>query len=454
MEQIVKAHDTVLHILRKPKTSDSGYRMSQYCLTKEVCDGVLLFHMLTKEMLLLTEEEYENRLSSQYLRARWFVVPEELKEKEYVEMVRLVTKSMNAKSPSITKYTILPTSDCNARCYYCYELGRARVPMSDEVAVRTARYIKDHCGGEKVSINWFGGEPLFNSPAMDLICEELNKAGVVYSSTMLSNGYLFDDEAVKKAAGLWGLKSVQITMDGTEEIYNKSKAYIYKGVNAYKVVLENIARLLKTDIKVIIRLNMNLKNADDLMAFADELAARYPDKTNLRVYAYLLYDDKPVEERYSAEGWTELYDALHRLNSKLLELGLSTKKQRILRKTLRLNSCKADSGKSVIVMPDGKLKLCNQYAEDDYIGDIFSDGFDKEVMESWQERCEELPECQTCFNYPDCIRLKKCKNGNACYDHRRDSIRKSTEQAMVQEYERWKDPSSAKPEDEEDDFMQ
>ena len=64
----------------------------------------------------------------------------------------------------IDKYVIFTTLDCNARCFYCYELkSKGKTPMSIETAEKVAKYIITHCPkGTEVSLDWFGGEPLFN----------------------------------------------------------------------------------------------------------------------------------------------------------------------------------------------------------------------------------------------------------------------------------------------------
>jgi len=69
----------------------------------------------------------------------------------------------------ITSYTILPTTGCNARCYYCFEHGSKVMTMTRETAGEVVRFITEHCGPKKtVAIMWFGGEPtslfLTNNP--------------------------------------------------------------------------------------------------------------------------------------------------------------------------------------------------------------------------------------------------------------------------------------------------
>lgn len=150
--------------------------------------------------------------------------------------------------------TILPPSGNTVKI-----LGKAR---SAEQGLRWMHYVlaQPVDGGEKVGIQWFGGEPLFNKAVIDIICNDLTAKGVEYHSTMISNGYLFDDATVKQAVELWKLKRIQITLDGP---------------SSYQVVLANIERLLDAGVSVGIRLNMDNHNAENLMLLADELHERF-----------------------------------------------------------------------------------------------------------------------------------------------------------------------------------
>ena len=221
------------------------YRLMTFVVQAAVDDGLLLLHNMTKEMVLLSQEEqavFEQRPTNlPELISHWFLVPEEHDDCQLSLQLRNVARLMEPKQTNITGYTVMTTSDCNARCFYCYELGQARRPMTEQTAQQVAEYITKHSGGEEVSIGWFGGEPLFNKPVINHIANRLKEAGVKYSSTMTSNGFLLDAETVKEAHDLWNLKNVQITIDGTEQTYNRVKAFIYKGVNAYETVMQNIA---------------------------------------------------------------------------------------------------------------------------------------------------------------------------------------------------------------------
>ena len=449
MEIICAANEGILSILKRFRKTAEEYRLTKYCVQTPVEEGVLLLNTLTRELVLLTPAEYEDLFRMEELKERWFLVPRDTNEKELAGLVRWVLESRQKKPEHITGYTIFPTTDCNARCFYCFELGRSRIPMSRETAEKTVAYIKDHCGGKKVSLSWFGGEPLYNQPAIDTICDGLRRAGIEYTSRMISNGYLFDTDAVKKAVECWNLKRVQITLDGTEAVYNRSKAFIYREGSAYQVVLANIARLMEAGIRVTIRLNLDLYNAENLMELVAELAGRFENKDNLSVYAQLLFDsDDPEAAPRSDEEMEERDKALQRLEEELIRLGLSSMPG--IRKNLKLSHCMADGGRSVTILPTGDIGLCENFTETEFIGHMDREGFDKAAVSRWKERTADEPACDDCFYYPECILLKKCPNQSKCHPRLRREHLRWTQRQMVNEYRYRLHKGSAEiPEDEE-----
>ena len=435
MKIISPANETVMTILGKAKEG-TAYRMLHFCAEVSVADGVLIYNLLTKEMVLLTKEEYEDRLNSEYLRKQWYVVPVELKDKEISTKVRWVEKMRQKKTEEITGYTIFTTTDCNARCYYCFELGWNRVHMTDETARQTLEYIKKHCGGKPVRITWFGGEPLFNSRPIDIISEGLKEAGISYSSVMVTNGYLMDEQTVEKAVNSWNLKKLQMALDGTEAVYNKIKAYIYKDVNAYQKVLHNIGLVLDAGIGTAIRLNMDLSNHQDLMNLVDELAERFEGKENLCIYAHHLYKSGvPSADLYTYEEWKQREEAMDRLEQKILSYGLAIKGG--ISKSTKLIHCMADNDGAVVVAPNGFLGKCEQCDEKEYIGHVGSEELDLAKIETWKEQIPEIPECADCFFYPQCLELKKCATSSVCFQQVRETKLRQTKREMVNEYTNW-----------------
>lgn len=432
MKVISKAQEKVLKILGAPRSSDQGYRLLDFCLQTEVPQGLLLYNLLTCELLLLSDEERGSIEDLEYLRQNWFVVPREGDDRQFVELVRWVMGNTRRKQSEITAYTIFPTTDCNARCFYCYELGRSRVPMSRETALQTAAYIRSHCGGKKVRITWFGGEPLYNMDAIETICTQLQEDGVEFQSKMVSNAYLFDDDVVKKAVENWNLKFVQITLDGTEQVYNKCKAFIYKEGSPFRTVMANIGRLLDAGVRVSVRFNVDLHNGEDLLTLVDELSRQFSGKQGLSVYTHLLFDaELHGDDNFIAPR----YESIRRIEERIAQCGLSPTAG--VRKELPMNQCMADLDHAVTILPTGDIGRCEHFSEGEFIGHLTSEEIDRQVLERWKVRKPEQPECAHCFYYPHCIRLEKCPDDVPCRPYVRENHRRKTLRQMKNEYKKY-----------------
>lgn len=447
MRVISEGNSSLLAILKPMKKNTDNYRMISYCTELPTADGVLLHNLLTKEMVLLDWEENLNRFGLGYLKDHWFLVPEGANDKEYADFVQWVQETRKKKSKTVTNYSIFTTTDCNARCFYCYELGRSRVPMSKVTALKVVQYIKTHCDGKKVNLAWYGGEPLYNMEIIDIISDGLCKENVEFSSTMISNGYLFDEEVIRRAAESWNLKKIQITLDGTEEIYNRTKAYICAIENPYQKVIKNIELLLDAGIRVHIRMNMDVHNMENLLLLVDELTDRFGGRKNIHVYSYPIFKSgKDMAGIHSDEEWDVRFEAKRALDDKLYQCGLTSK--RGITKTPHLYYCMADCGNAITILPDGNIGLCDHHSEDEFIGHIDLEGFNESVVASWKERVPEIPECADCFYYPNCRMLRKCVYSSVCFKQLREEKYRKIQRQMLNEYERWKNQADVE-EDEE-----
>lgn len=428
-------------LLKKQKmVAGQIYRPMYYVVEQPVDEGLLLYHTMTKALLLLTPEEAEiyktNPTALPQLVEQWFLVPQSHDDRLLSLQIRDVAKMLEKSSDAITHYTILPTTDCNARCFYCYELGHPRVPMSEDTAIKTADYIINHCQGKKVWINWFGGEPLFNKHAITQICQRLKEGGIEYSSSMITNGYLFNDDTVKEAKELWHLKWVQITLDGTEKIYNRCKAFIYKDVNAYQRVVSNIHRLQDADIAIRIRLNIDMHNADNLMELTEELHQEFRETKGINVYAHPLFEEeKGSKAMLDDQNRTFIYERMKELRA-LLDTYHFIKPIKLDRK-VTTNVCQADSDHSAIIMPSGHIGKCEHYSEDHFIGHVDNEECDLEMIARFKERREEIEACATCPSYPFCNMLKLCATSTKCHPETRNDKKQKIRYGMLHAYQQY-----------------
>ena len=440
--------------LLKKQVADAGqmYRPMNYVVEQPVDEGLLLYHTMTKAMLLLTPEEAETYKKTpaalSQLIEQWFLVPQSHDDCLLSSQMRGVARMLKKKSDAITDYTIMTTTDCNARCFYCYELGRPRTPMTEETAIRTADYIISHCKGEKVTIRWFGGEPLYNLPVISLISRRLKDAGVDYQSRMISNGYLFDENVIAEAKGLWFLKKVQITLDGTEKTYNRCKAYIYKDVNAYRRVIGNIHKLQDAGICVSIRLNIDMHNAENLSELAEELHREFSNPKGISVYLYALFEEvKGSKAIHDDEKRKYVFGRIANIEARLKDYGFI--KPHRLSRQVRINRCMADYDQSVLIVPNGSIGKCEHYSEDHFIGHIENKDRDTEMVEKIKEIRDKIDACATCFNYPDCVWLKICQDNPNCYQEERDHKLHQLRQSMIRAFDKFKNKQEDDLQDEE-----
>ena len=201
----------------------------------------------------------------------------------------------------------------------------------------------------------------------------------------------------------------------------------------------NIRRLLDNDIKVIVRVNMDFHNIEDLNIFAEELARRFGGCRKFYMYAYLIIDEKKAWNEYrTLEQWEALFEAKHQLEQKMLRLGIFAHRSPRIPKQLPLIACMAENNNSIVITPEGNLGICEHFSETELIGHLDSADRDMDVINSFHEHWADIPECDNCFNYPMCIRLKKCPYNIDCISPNRKELRRNLVAAMRNEYRLWK----------------
>ena len=364
MKTIVKGRENTIKLLGELQPEHTNYRLMNYTLCSECDDGTLLYNVITGQLVLLNDEESAliKRLPSALQDAmielinHRFIVPVDYDEKNTVLKLRLLLQQL-FPSKGINGYTILPTTNCNARCFYCYENNFSHINMSKEVANQLVEYMISHKGKGPLRLSWFGGEPLLGRDRIEQICRSLRNHGIEYVSSMVTNGYLFTKEIAEQAVRDWNVKTVQITIDGTEQVYNYTKSYVTAVDSPYQRVMRNIHMLLEMGFNVSIRLNLDKHNENDLINLMNELADRFAGFENIDVYVHTLFENEgysPIPR--DEESRKSLYKRQVEFNCYLEENGL--KKRHLYLPSLRVTCCTADAQNTACVYPDGHLFKC------------------------------------------------------------------------------------------------
>ncbi len=441
MKTILAAKENITQLWGFPKPKDTVYRLMKYLLRIEVDDGLLLHNNVTGKMILLTKSEAEELLKlpekptelMRELISDHYLVSEDFDEYKSVNQLRKIYQSRST-GDAINHYVILPTTFCNARCFYCYESDYPRVHMTEETASKLIDYIEKNHKDKKVLLSWFGGEPLVGIQRIDQICQGLKDRGIEYSSSMISNGYLFDEEIAERSVKLWNLQRIQITLDGTEEVYNRVKAYASVKENPYQRVLRNVDLLRSKGIQVNIRLNVDFYNKENILELIEELGKKYSGSDHFAVYLNILFNDQGFDPvHHSQEDIVKLMEIVDTYTERLKELKIAYSRQKI--PSLQVSQCMADSPHTVEIQPDGSFCRCEHESILDSYGNLDEGVLDPQKPIKWREIIERTDHCAECNFYPSCYMLKYCMNaGDPCVDSFRLRNQKLLEDKLKEIY--------------------
>lgn len=257
---------------------------SAYNVYKEIQGEYLVYNTLYGGFARLDTDEYNiiKRLSFDLLKSETvdllklngFIIDSCINETEvYDKARREIIKLQKVENQG---YIIAVTTDCNARCPYCYEKGTEIIYMDRQCADKVINFIDRNYNGNIINITWFGGEPLLNVEIINYICEKLVENNIKFISSIITNGYLFNDKLVTMAGHKWNLSHAQISLDGTEPEYNRIKNYKYTNINPFKSVIENIEYLANNEINVSIRLNISRDNAKNIQELVKYISDKIP----------------------------------------------------------------------------------------------------------------------------------------------------------------------------------
>lgn len=374
-----------------------NYKKSIYNLSVTKDGYILLFNAASGAAIVLTGEAYnqfnsldlDKNASTPYL-DRGFLV-----ELECDEFTQLQQRSENnALKQKIHKYRILTTSACNAKCFYCYEIGLKSYTMTHSVALDTAKFIANHVNeGERIRIEWFGGEPLLNIPAIETIMSYLTEhlsSSLDFHTTIITNGSRINEEVIKKMTSQWRIKRAQITIDGVGRKYEEVKGL---GKGSFERIISTIGKLVEANINVDIRLNYDTSNLGDVKDVI-RFFSTYQYKDRITVYAAKIFSEKTKRGYFDLEKETLDIEGL--LYSLGLKKGLS-----LLPRTFT-TGCMATYPGFYTIDPDGKLFKCDRKLLDGNIVATVSKYEEDALYKHRWNNLEVENKCRVCALYPMC----------------------------------------------------
>jgi uncharacterized protein len=387
------------------------YKLSKYNYSHEG-DNVAIFNTFSGAVAILSSQEYHKMSDFKNYDIKdsdikeWvrlgFIVEENVDETKIINYHRFEN---TFSSP--TNYRILTTSECNARCFYCYEdFSEIKIMDNKTANIISEFIIKNSKDKDSISISWFGGEPLMNPNVITTITENvvngLKPYNVNTKFDLTTNGSLFTDETIHLAKTKWNIRNVQISLDGMKENHELRKKYV-NITDSFDKTLKIIKKLLDEEIHVTIRLNFDKNNFDEIIELINFIKLEFGVNKHLNIYGYPLYKSTQCESmNYINSGGSDFY--LTEINDALLKNSFMNLNDIIPKR--RKVCCSATSPSSYVIDANGDLYKCSMDMKNSTrsIGSAEIGVINQNIFVDW---CmPTLP--MVC---DDCIALPLCQGG-------------------------------------------
>lgn len=209
---------------------------------------------------------------------------------------------------SNTKLHLHLTNKCNMRCAHCYM--KAGKEYKDELSCEEIKKLLDcfrNKGGTNVSIT--GGEPVMRKDFLEII-EYADKVGLTIS--IFSNGVLWDEQLIKKIAGL-NVEGVQISVDG----YDESSNAIIRGTGFFEKALNTIDLLIKNGVYVKVAVTPAYEvlrhNSEKFIEFSRFLLEKYTDDCIEINYSFFLMEGRNLDKDTIRREKDEYYKMIEKI---------------------------------------------------------------------------------------------------------------------------------------------
>lgn len=349
----------------------------------EACDFSLIEKLFAQGILVLNEDDEISKLH--FIR------------------YRSITNTSNIKS-----FIILPTTACNARCFYCF--AHQDLKMSHKMTYETADDVLEFIYsrvkyGDEIVYRWFGGEPLMADDIIDYIVDNVNshyQGNIKYHSIITTNASLLTESLLEKAIEKWHLRKIQIPLDGYQVEHNKRKNYREPQIGNYDDIIKKIESLLNRGIYTTCRLNLDYSNVSNIDGILKDLD-KFKDDKRFFLHAIPLHTPKNTDTIGKYVYFTEYSEFYTHVYGKLVKAGFLSNINRILPKRT-MSVCTAMLNNFALINSDGYLYRCDQelHTPENSVGTCKTGIIHNKNLQKWLdptiplecEQCEFLPICQ------------------------------------------------------------
>lgn len=358
-------------------------KLSSYNIFVKKNDIVICFNSLSNTFIAINKSSYTNFLENKKdinnlkkgkpqlfnnLLTNGFIIDD---KKDELNIIRLRNKenSFNKHSDLV----VLPTLDCNLKCWYCWESHIPNSKMGEETQEAIYEYVKKELGYgniDSLNLEFFGGEPLLHFddivfPLAIKIKDLLEKNNKTFVSTFITNGSLITDKTVDKLALLNPL--FQITLDGSKQKHDKVRFRKADNGGTYKEIIKALYLITERiqNARINIRINFDNKTLEN----PEELVRDLNNLNREKVFIHLerVWQTKSNKVEKQKKEVLEQAISLLLSNNFIVDYGNFQSK---------LFSCKSDRYRILAINYNGDVYKCTgrPFTKENRQGVLLNDG--------------------------------------------------------------------------------
>ena len=388
-------------------------KLSKYNIIVLRNERVIIFNTIRCTYSLLTNDIYQMLLDNAYLDhlqknpnklfdklySGGVIIDDEVDEYQY--LVQEYEKDVFESS--IYNLTLLPSLDCNLRCWYCYEKHIKGSHLNPDIQEKIVKHVEavfeKNSSLKCLNVEMFGGEPLlfFDSelyPVLKRIKDHMAQLNKYVNFFFITNGVCINESNIQKFSDLNA--SFQISIDGYKITHDKVKYLKGKG-GTYDHIINIIHLLVKQETFMYVNLRINYN--DETLEYLPEIIKDLQDVDRNRIRIHL-------ERVWQTESKGKCSsDKLKEVINEFILNGFDVSYMNLSR---RSHSCKASKIMQAVISYDGSVYKCTgrDFTKDHQEGVLDENGNIIWDHEKYKKRISiktfDNPQCKPCKFLPLC----------------------------------------------------